>query len=112
MLVGVLRQAAATIETLVHENDKLRHGLAPGGHQTLKELRFSVRTRRALQFGSPNRPDGSITTLGHLVTKTADELLEYRGFGDLCLAEVREILAAKGLALAGETTVDPASPKG
>jgi DNA-directed RNA polymerase subunit alpha len=43
-----------------------------------------------------------INTLGDLVQRTADELLESKNFGQTSLAEVREKLQQYGLALRGD----------
>ena len=40
-----------------------------------------------------------IRTLGDLVTKTENELLSYKNFGETSLMEIQEILRAKGLRL-------------
>jgi hypothetical protein len=40
-----------------------------------------------------------IKTLGHLLVKTEEDMLKYRGFGKKSYREVKEVLAAKGLEL-------------
>jgi DNA-directed RNA polymerase subunit alpha len=61
----------------------------------VSELNLSVRARKCM-----NRL--GITTLGELVQRTADELLESKNFGMTSLNEVREKLAAMGLTLRGD----------
>jgi DNA-directed RNA polymerase subunit alpha len=48
-----------------------------------------------------------ITTLGELVRRSPDELLESRALGVRGIAEVREALASLGLRLRGEGGLDP-----
>jgi DNA-directed RNA polymerase subunit alpha len=43
-----------------------------------------------------------INTLGDLISRTADELLESKNFGVTSLSEVRDKLAALGLTLRGD----------
>jgi DNA-directed RNA polymerase subunit alpha len=59
------------------------------------ELNLSVRARKCM-----NRL--GINTLGDLIQRTADELLESKNFGMTSLNEVREKLQAYGLTLRGE----------
>jgi DNA-directed RNA polymerase subunit alpha len=59
------------------------------------ELNLSVRARKCM-----NRL--GINTLGDLIQRTADELLESKNFGMTSLGEVREKLQAYGLSLRGE----------
>ncbi|HZT78958.1 MAG TPA: DNA-directed RNA polymerase subunit alpha C-terminal domain-containing protein [Gemmataceae bacterium] len=61
----------------------------------VSELNLSVRARKCM-----NRL--GITTLGELVQRTADELLEAKNFGMTSLNEVREKLAQYGLSLRGD----------
>lgn len=61
----------------------------------VSDLNLSVRARKCM-----NRL--GINTLGELVQRTADELLEAKNFGMTSLAEVREKLAALGLTLRGD----------
>ena len=44
----------------------------------------------------------SLTTLGELVARTADELMEAKNFGVTSLMEVREKLTSLGLKLRGD----------
>jgi DNA-directed RNA polymerase subunit alpha len=59
------------------------------------DLNLSVRARKCM-----NRL--SIATLGELINRTADELLEIKNFGMTSLNEVREKLAGLGLKLRGD----------
>ncbi|HXG11169.1 MAG TPA: DNA-directed RNA polymerase subunit alpha C-terminal domain-containing protein [Gemmataceae bacterium] len=64
-------------------------------NKPVSELNLSVRARKCM-----NRL--GINTLGDLVQRTADELLEAKNFGVTSLNEVREKLAQYGLTLRGE----------
>jgi DNA-directed RNA polymerase subunit alpha len=61
----------------------------------VSELNLSVRARKCM-----NRL--GIVTLGDLIQKTADELLESKNFGVTSLTEVREKLRQYGLSLRGD----------
>ncbi len=61
----------------------------------VSELNLSVRARKCM-----NRL--GINSLGDLIQRTADELLESKNFGMTSLAEVREKLQAYGLSLRGD----------
>ncbi|MBN1420050.1 MAG: tetratricopeptide repeat protein [Planctomycetes bacterium] len=56
------------------------------------DFELSVRSRNCLQ-------KMGIQTLGDLVMKSEPELLSYKNFGETSLAEIKEILASKGLRL-------------
>jgi|SRR5579884_1386655 len=58
----------------------------------VSELNLSARARKCM-----NRL--GINTLGELVQRTADELLESKNFGQTSLTEVRDRLAQYGLSL-------------
>ncbi len=64
-------------------------------NKPVSELNLSVRARKCM-----NRLN--ITTLGELVTRTSDELLEAKNFGITSLNEVKEKLAQYGLKLRGD----------
>jgi len=74
-----------------------RQGTAPDPSRflglSLAELELSVRTTNCLE-------SEGITTVGDLVRRTPEELLEVRNFGDRSLREVEEKLAHLGLTLA------------
>ena len=61
----------------------------------ISELNLSVRARKCMIRLA-------INTLGDLVRRTADDLLECKNFGVTSLNEVREKLTAIGLKLRGE----------
>ena len=63
--------------------------------KSVSELNLSVRARKCM-----NRL--GINTLGDLVQRTADELLESKNFGMTSLTEVREKLQTYGLSLRGD----------
>lgn len=58
----------------------------------IDSLQFSTRTLNALS-------DAGIRTVGGLIQKTEDGLLELDGFGEKGLGEVKEVLAGYGLSL-------------
>jgi DNA-directed RNA polymerase subunit alpha len=64
-------------------------------NKPVSDLNLSVRARKCM-----NRL--GINTLGDLVQRTADELLESKNFGQTSLSEVREKLAQYGLTLRGD----------
>jgi len=64
-------------------------------NKPVTELNLSVRARKCM-----NRL--GINTLGDLINRTADELLESKNFGMTSLNEVREKLAQYGLTLRGD----------
>ena len=61
----------------------------------ISELNLSVRARKCMIRLA-------INTLGDLVRRTGDDLLECKNFGVTSLNEVREKLTALGLKLRGE----------
>jgi DNA-directed RNA polymerase subunit alpha len=64
-------------------------------NKPVSDLNLSVRARKCM-----NRL--AINTLGELVNRTADELLEAKNFGQTSLTEVREKLTVLGLKLRGD----------
>jgi len=58
----------------------------------LAHLELSVRSMKCLEAEG-------ITTVGELVKRTEDELMEVRNFGETCLREVKAKLALHGLAI-------------
>ena len=64
-------------------------------NKPVSDLNLSVRARKCM-----NRL--GINSLGELIQRTADELLESKNFGMTSLNEVREKLSAYGLSLRGE----------
>jgi DNA-directed RNA polymerase subunit alpha len=64
-------------------------------NKPVSDLNLSVRARKCM-----NRL--GINTLGELVQRTADELLESKNFGMTSLTEVRDKLSQFGLSLRGD----------
>lgn len=64
-------------------------------NKPISAMEFSVRARKCMSRSG-------IMTLGDLIRKTADELLQYKNFGVTSLTEVRQKLEAFGLHLHGE----------
>jgi len=64
-------------------------------NKSISELNLSVRARKCM-----NRL--GINTVGELISRTADELLESKNFGMTSLSEVREKLSQLGLTLRGD----------
>jgi len=64
-------------------------------NKPVSDLNLSVRARKCM-----NRL--GINTLGELVSRTADELLESKNFGQTSLTEVRDKLRQYGLGLRGD----------
>jgi len=67
----------------------------------ISELNLSSRAENCLQHGN-------IHTVRDLVSKTEQELLELRSFGETTLAEVREKLASLGLSIGMKVPLGPA----
>ena len=92
--LGQLAQPAAFEEAVaepseVAADDQEMHGLP------ITELNLSVRARKCTtKLG--------ITTIGDLVRRTAEDLLECKNFGVTSLNEVREKLAERGMKLRGD----------
>jgi DNA-directed RNA polymerase subunit alpha len=64
-------------------------------NKPVSELNLSVRARKCMN-------KLSIATLGELIQRTPDELLEIKNFGQTSLSEVREKLLSYGLKLRGD----------
>ena len=78
---------------------------------SLAELELSVRATNCLE-------SENITTVRDLVTRTEEQLLEVRNFGETTLAEVREKLSDIGLRLGmrlaaspGRHVIEPIKPR-
>jgi len=61
----------------------------------VSELELSVRSGNCLR-------EARIKTIGELVTKTEQEMLQYRNFGKKSLQEIEEIIKEMGLSLGME----------
>lgn len=68
----------------------------------VSELELSVRSGNCLR-------EARIKTIGELVTKTEQEMLQYRNFGKKSLQEITEILTGMGLSLGMEIPKEKAS---
>jgi len=84
------RPASESIDTETLSADEQAVLLRP-----ISDLGFSVRARKCMVRLA-------ITTIGELLRRSADELLECKNFGVTSLNEVRDKLAAQGLKLRGE----------
>ena len=75
------------------EQAKVNEELEEKLRTPIAELELSVRSANCLR-------EAQITTIGDLVKRTPQELLEYRNFGKKSLAEIEELLKGMGLSLA------------
>jgi DNA-directed RNA polymerase subunit alpha len=83
---------AVEFETVVDTQDEERMRMKRLLNMSVNEIELSVRAANCLN-------NANITTVGQLATKTEQEMLKYRNFGKKSLNEIREKLAALGLAL-------------
>jgi len=89
-----LKDAQASLSMFYDEEAARREArMSQVLNQALADVTFSQRVRNALQKLGLN-------TLGDLVTRTEEELLEIPNFGKTSLREVKEFLTSKGLNLA------------
>ncbi len=79
-------------EEETEEEDKEDRELMEKLKTPVEELELSVRSANCLK-------EAKIQTIGELVKKTEDEMLEYRNFGKKSLAEIAEVLKSMGLSL-------------
>jgi len=101
-----LRDAEASLSMFYDEEAARREArMAQVLGQPLADVTFSQRVRNALQ-------KLGLATLGDLVQRTEEELLEIPNFGKTSLREVKEFLTSKGLNLAsgGEIAAAPGEP--
>ena len=87
------RDAASSLTMYYHEEQESRdiqHTLLL--RTPISEFELSVRSARGLM-------GMNVSTLGDLVAKSEAELLSHHNFGEVSLAEIKEILHAKGLRL-------------
>jgi len=87
--------SAATVERRYPGHQPLTEQEQAVLNKSVSELNLSVRARKCM-----NRL--GINTLGELIQRTADELLESKNFGMTSLTEVRERLRQHGLTLRGD----------
>jgi len=93
--VGQALEQGATIERRYVPNQQLSEAEQALLNKPVSDLNLSVRARKCM-----NRL--TITTIGDLIMRTADELLEAKNFGMTSLNEVREKLRQLGLNLRGD----------
>ena len=96
-----LKDAEASLDMYYDEEQERREDKL---QQILKipvtDFELSVRSRNCLE-------KMKIRTLGDLITKSEDELLSYKNFGETSLMEIKEILASKNLRLGMGRSDDP-----
>ncbi len=96
-----LKDALASLDMYYDEEQERREDKL---QQILKipvtDFELSVRSRNCLE-------KMKIRTLGDLITKSEDELLSYKNFGETSLMEIKEILASKNLRLGMGRSDDP-----
>jgi DNA-directed RNA polymerase subunit alpha len=83
---------AIQFEEVVDSQDEERLRLRKLYQMSVNEIELSVRAANCLN-------NANITTVGQLAMKTEQEMLKYRNFGKKSLNEIKEKLAALGLAL-------------
>ncbi|MCS7045028.1 MAG: tetratricopeptide repeat protein [Gemmataceae bacterium] len=93
--LGMALEDGAHFERRFHGQQPLTEQEQAVLNKPVSELNLSVRARKCM-----NRL--GITTLGELINRTADELLESKNFGMTSLNEVREKLRQYGLTLRGD----------
>ena len=93
--VGQALEQGANIERLYVPTQQLSEAEQAVLNKAVSELNLSVRARKCM-----NRL--GIGTIGELIHRTADELLEAKNFGMTSLNEVREKLRQMGLNLRGD----------
>lgn len=88
------KDAVASLNMYYNEEAKKReHRWSQVLSTPLTDFQLSVRVRKALE-------KLAIRSLGDLVKKSEEELMGCKNFGETSLRELRELLAAKGLAFA------------
>jgi DNA-directed RNA polymerase subunit alpha len=83
------------IEEEVQEESKEDKELLEKMKMSVSELELSVRSSNCLR-------EARIKTIGDMVKKTEQEMLQYRNFGKKSLAEIKEILKGMGLSFGME----------
>src|SRR5512135_1526856 len=83
---------AVEFEEVVDKQDEEKTKLKKLLNMSVNEIELSVRAANCLN-------NANITTVGQLAMKTEQEMLKYRNFGKKSLNEIKEKLAALGLAL-------------
>ena len=93
--LGQSLEEGAQFETRFRPNQPLTEEEQAVLSKPVSDLNLSVRARKCM-----NRL--GINTLGEVIQRSADELLESKNFGMTSLNEVREKLAQLGLTLRGD----------
>ena len=83
---------AVEFEEVVDKQDEEKTKLKKLLNMSVNEIELSVRAANCLN-------NANITTVGQLAMKSEQEMLKYRNFGKKSLNEIKEKLAALGLAL-------------
>jgi len=89
IFLGAAEEAAAPVEGVVREEEEVRNKILD---TPIEDVEFSVRTFNCLK-------KENINTLGELILRSENELLNIRNFGKRSLEEVLERLAQHGLGL-------------
>jgi DNA-directed RNA polymerase subunit alpha len=89
IFLGAAEEAMAPAEGVVREEEEVRNKILD---TPIEDVEFSVRTFNCLK-------KENINTLGELVTRSENELLNIRNFGKRSLEEVLERLAQHGMGL-------------
>ncbi|MGE5531787.1 MAG: DNA-directed RNA polymerase subunit alpha [Bacteroidota bacterium] len=89
IFLGAAEEAMAPVEGVVREEEEVRNKILD---TPIEDVEFSVRTFNCLK-------KENINTLGELVTRSENELLNIRNFGKRSLEEVLERLAQHGMGL-------------
>ncbi|RKY39714.1 MAG: DNA-directed RNA polymerase subunit alpha [Candidatus Omnitrophota bacterium] len=74
------------------KKEEKEKGLEEQLNRPITDIELSVRSARCLEAAN-------INTIGDLVTKTEEEMLEYKNFGKRSLSEIKEALGKMGLSL-------------
>src|SRR3954462_1006115 len=85
-------KSAVEFEEVVDKQDEEKSKLKKLLNMSVNEIELSVRAANCLN-------NANITTVGQLAMKSEQEMLKYRNFGKMSLNEIKDKLAALGLAL-------------
>jgi|LSQX01.1.fsa_nt_gb DNA-directed RNA polymerase subunit alpha len=96
IFLGAAEEALAPVEGVVHEEEEVRNKILD---TPIEDVEFSVRTFNCLK-------KENINTLGELVQRSENELLNIRNFGKRSLDEVLERLAQHGMGLRSSGTLE------
>ena len=98
IFLGAGEEAGAPVEGVVREEEEVRNKILD---TPIEDVEFSVRTFNCLK-------KENINTLGELVQRSENELLNIRNFGRRSLEEVMERLGREGLSLRASGNVEDA----